>query len=77
LANYFAKAEVENQTMGTITSKIENSTLGDAAIYFDQINEVREDYAPILGGMSMPQHLEGRVSNLDKVKRQIIKKQSR
>ncbi|MGI8640825.1 MAG: hypothetical protein ACR2MG_12880 [Pyrinomonadaceae bacterium] len=77
LATYFAKSEVENHTMGMIAAKIEKPTMGETAI--DENSNSTFQGAPdaIMGNMAMPSYTAGKMSNLDKVKRQIIKKQGR
>ncbi len=73
LANYFAKSEVENHIMGTITSKIENSTMSAVAIDENSNVAFQGEPVAIMGNIAIPEYT-GKVSNIEKVKRQIIKK---
>ncbi len=88
LAGYFSKSEIENHTMGTMTPTIENRVMGKATVdetimmgepAIDENSNTAFQGAPeaVMGNMVVPQYTEGRVSNLNKVKRQIIKKQDR
>ncbi len=77
LATYFAKSEVENHTMGMIAAKIENPTMGETAIDENSNSTFQGAPEAIMGNMAMPSYTAGKMSNLDKVKRQIIKKQGR
>ena len=69
LTNYFAKSE-EQHTMGTMMPVISNTTMGEVAIA-DNSNTA------IMGNIAIPQETMGKLVNLDKDKRQIIKKHGR
>ena len=69
VSNYFAKAS-EPHTMGTMMPVISNTTMGEVAI--DHNSNIA-----IMGNIAIPQETMGKMVNLDKVKRQIIKKHRR
>jgi hypothetical protein len=77
VSNYFAKSGGQ-QTMGTMMPITKNMTMGEVAI--DETNSnVAVQGKPIatMGNFTVPQNTDGQVSNLDEVKRQIIKKHGR
>ena len=69
VSNYFAKVS-EPHTMGTMMPVISNTTMGEVAI--DHNSNIA-----IMGNIAIPQETMGKMVNLDKVKRQIIKKHGR
>ena len=79
IASYFAETEIENQTMRQIESKVENPKMGEVA---DRGNEMIKSTlfkmrpSDNRRNCVMPQYTEGQISKLNKVKRQITKKQS-
>lgn len=77
LANYFAKSETKNHTMGIITPKIENTTTGKIAIDEDFDDTVQEKPIILMGGISKEEFTKPKVSKIDKIKRQIIKENNR
>ncbi len=77
LANYFAKSETKNHTMGMITPKIENTTMGKVKIDENLDNTIQENPIEIMGGISDVEFMQQKVSNFDKVKRRIIKESNR
>lgn len=80
LTNYFAKSG-EQHTMGTMMPKIENTTMGKVAV--DETNSnvaVQGEPIATMGVMTnikTPEFTDGQISNLDEVKRRIIKKRGR
>lgn len=77
LANYFAKSETENHTVGMIAPKIENPTTGRIAVDEDFDTNVEEKPIVIMGGISKEEFTKQKVSKIDKIKRKIIKENSR
>ena len=69
VSNYFTKAS-EQHTMGTMMPVISNTKMGEVAI--DDNSNIA-----IMGNIAIPQETMGKMVNLDKVKRQIIKKHGR
>jgi hypothetical protein len=76
LTKYFAKSN-EQHTMGMMLPKIENTTIGEVAIDDNSNVAVQEKPVAIMGNFSMLHYTEGKVSNFDEVKGQIIKKHGR
>lgn len=52
LANYFAKSEKENHLMGMIAPKIENTTMGEAAIDENSNIAIEERIIPLMGNIA-------------------------
>ncbi|MDQ3181817.1 MAG: hypothetical protein M3Q33_15040, partial [Acidobacteriota bacterium] len=80
LTNYFAKSG-EQHMMGTMIPKVENTTTGKVAIDETKSN-VAIQGKPIatmgvMANNTMPEYTDGQISNLNEVKRQIIKKHGR
>ena len=64
--------------MGTMMPITKNMTIGEVAI--DETNSnvaVQGKLIATMGNFTVPQNTDGQVSNLDEVKRQIIKKHGR
>lgn len=77
LANYFAKSETENHTMGMITPKIENSTTGKIAVDENSNIAVQEKPIIMMGNISPEEFTRTEPSKIDKIKRKIIKENNR
>lgn len=77
LANYFAKSEPENHTIGMLTPKIENTTMGKIAIDENSNIAVQEKPIMMMGNISPEEFTKPKVSNIDKIKRRIIRENSR
>ena len=77
LANYFAKSEKENQIMGMITPKIENTTTGKVAINENSNIAVEEKIVPMMGNIAPQEFTKQETSKIDKLKRRIIKENNR
>ena len=76
LTNYFAKVS-EPQIIGQMMPVIETPTMGKVAIDDNSNVVIKEPSVEIMGGIEKFQETEGRLSNIDQVKRQIIKKHKR
>lgn len=76
VSNYFAKSD-EQHTMGTMIPKIENTTMGKVVVDETNSNIKNLGNQEIMGGLSSEQYTRNKISNLDEVKRQIIKKHGR
>ena len=77
LANYFAKSERENHTIGAIAPEIENTTMGKIAIDENSNIAVQEKPVVMMGNIAPEEFTKQKTSKIDKIKRQIIKENSR
>ena len=77
LANYFAKSEKENHTMGMITPEIENTTMGKVATWENSNVAVEEKMVPMMGNIAVPESTKRGTSKIDKIKRRIINENNR
>lgn len=77
LANYFAKSERENHTVGMIAPRIENPTTGKIAIDGDFDTTIEEKPIVVMGGISQEEFTRTKPSKIDKIKRKIIKENNR
>lgn len=76
LANYFAKAETENHTMGMITPKIENVTTGPF-VTEKEFNTIEEKPIAVMGGITDIEFQKTKPSKISELKRRIIKENNR
>ena len=75
LAGYFAKAKTEYPTLGVMVRIDENRTPDKTTIDENSNTPTMGTPEIIMGEMVAPQYTEGKISNLKKVKSQIIKNQ--
>lgn len=76
VSNYFAKAS-DSQIMGEMIPVIETTTMGAVAIDDNSKTVIEEPSIEIMGGIEKFQEIEGKISNLNQVKRQLIKNHKR
>lgn len=77
LANYFAKSERGIPVMGTMTPKIENTTMGKVAVRENSNIAVEEKIVPMMGEIVPQEFTKQERSRIDKLKRRIIEENNR